>query len=92
MMYTKNDLKEQLAAMGLNGGETILIHSSMKSVGQVDGGADTVLDAWSEFFADGLLLLPTHTAWRDLAEMQRSTLRERNTVTRPARRAAVMTG
>lgn len=33
MMYTKNDLKEQLAAMGLNGGETILIHSSMKAVG-----------------------------------------------------------
>ena len=51
-MYTKNDLKEQLAAMGLNGDETILIHSSMKAVGQVDGGADTVLDAWSEFFAD----------------------------------------
>lgn len=63
MMYTKNDLKEQLAAMGLNGDETILIHSSMKAVGQVDGGADTVLDAWSEFFADGLLLLPTHT-WK----------------------------
>ena len=62
-MYTKNDLKEQLAAMGLNGGETILIHSSMKAVGQVEGGADTVLDAWSEFFADGLLLLPTHT-WK----------------------------
>lgn len=67
MMYTKNDLKEQLAAMGLNGGETILIHSSMKSVGQVDGGADTVLDAWSEFFADGLLLLPTHT-WKNVNE------------------------
>lgn len=63
MMYTKNDLKKQLEAMGLNGGETILIHSSMKAVGQVDGGADTVLDAWSEFFADGLLLLPTHT-WK----------------------------
>lgn len=64
-MYTKNDLKKQLAAMGLNGGETILIHSSMKAIGQVDGGADTVLDAWSEFFAGGLLLLPTHT-WKNV--------------------------
>ena len=30
--------------MGLTRQETILIHSSMKSIGPVDGGADTVLD------------------------------------------------
>ena len=29
--------------MGLTGQETILIHSFMKSIGPVDGGADTVL-------------------------------------------------
>ena len=63
MAYTKADLKHDLAAMGLTGNETILIHSSMKSIGPVEGGADTVLDAWMEFFAEGLLLLPTHT-WR----------------------------
>ena len=49
--------------MGLTGRETILIHSSMKSIGDVAGGADTVLDALMEFFSDGLLLLPTHT-WK----------------------------
>lgn len=48
--------------MGLTGTETILIHSSMKSIGEVEGGADTVLDVLMEFFAGGLLL-PTHT-WR----------------------------
>ena len=32
--------------MGLNGTETILIHSSMKAIGDVEGGAETVLDAW----------------------------------------------
>ena len=62
-MYTKNNLKEQLSSMGLCGDETILIHSSMKSIGEVEGGADTVLDTWIEFFKDGLLLLPTHT-WK----------------------------
>lgn len=61
MAYTKADLKHDLAAMGLTGNETILIHSSMKSIGPVEGGADTVLDAWMEFFAEGLLLLPTHS-------------------------------
>ena len=59
MAYTKADLKHDLAAMGLTGNETILIHSSMKSIGTVEGGADTVLDALMEFFAEGLLLLPT---------------------------------
>lgn len=53
-MYTKNQLKEQLKNMGLAGNETILVHSSMKSIGAVDGGADTVLDALIEYFEDGL--------------------------------------
>ena len=53
MAYTKADLKHDLAAMGLTGNETILIHSSMKSIGTVEGGADTVLDALMEFFAEG---------------------------------------
>ena len=35
---------QDLAAMGLTGTETILIHSSMKAIGVVEGGADTVLD------------------------------------------------
>ena len=44
MTYTKQTLQQDLAAMGLNGTETILIHSSMKAIGVVEGGADTVLD------------------------------------------------
>ena len=43
-MYTKEQLKKQVENMGLTGEETILIHSSMKSIGEVEGGADTVLD------------------------------------------------
>ena len=60
-MYTKEELKQQLRNVGLTGKETILIHSSMKAIGEVEGGADIVLDAWMEYFAEGLLLLPTHT-------------------------------
>ena len=60
-MYTKEELKQQLQNAGFTGKETILIHSSMKAIGEVEGGADTVLDAWMEYFAEGLLLLPTHT-------------------------------
>ena len=39
-MYTKEQLKKQVENMGLTGEETILIHSSMKSIGEVEGGAD----------------------------------------------------
>ena len=49
-MYTKEDLKEYLKAMGLTGKETILVHSSMKSIGEVEGRADTVIDALIEYF------------------------------------------
>ncbi|MDE6700020.1 MAG: AAC(3) family N-acetyltransferase [Acetatifactor sp.] len=69
MKYTKSDLKRQLQDMGLQGDETILIHSSMKAIGSVEGGADAVLDALMEFFRDGLLLLPTHT-WKTVHEEQ----------------------
>lgn len=65
MTYTKQTLQQDLAAMGLTGTETILIHSAMKSIGAVEGGADTVLDALMEFFAEGLLLLPTNT-WQSI--------------------------
>lgn len=61
MSYTKEDLKEQLKEMGLRPTDTVLMHSSMKAMGDVEGGADTVLDALMEYFAEGLLLLPTHT-------------------------------
>ncbi len=65
--YTKELLKNQLAEMGLDGTETIMIHSSMKSIGDVEGRADTVVDALMEFFSDGLLLTPTHT-WNQMSE------------------------
>ncbi len=66
-MYTKEDLKMQLKNMGLKGTDTVFIHSSMKAIGEVQGRADTVLDAWMEYFEEGLLLLPTHT-WKQMSE------------------------
>lgn len=64
-MHTKVSLIEQLNKAGIDHNGTLLMHSSMKQIGEVEGGADTVLDALSEYMADGLLVLPTHT-WRDI--------------------------
>ena len=65
-MYTKSDLMTGLAALNIDPRGTLLVHSSMKAIGPVEGGADTVLDALSEYMKDGLLVLPTHT-WRSVA-------------------------
>ena len=60
-MYTKQDLIKDIAAVGIRRTDTLLVHSSMKAIGEVEGGADTVLDAFMEYMEPGLLILPTHT-------------------------------
>lgn len=65
-MYNKNDLKKDLASMGLVNTDALMVHSSMKAVGDVDGGADTVVDAFIEYFDKGLFMVPTHT-WKQMS-------------------------
>lgn len=62
-MYTQAELLNQLEQLGIDKEGTLLVHSSFKSMGQIEGGPDTVLDSLSTFMKDGLLVLPTHT-WR----------------------------
>ncbi len=59
--HTQASLQEQLEQLGIDGTGTLLVHSSMRSIGQVEGGADTVLDALSTYMKEGLLVLPAHT-------------------------------
>lgn len=66
-MYTKEDLIQQLKEMGLKPDDTLMVHSSMKAMGNVEGGADTVVDALMEYFREGLLMTPTHT-WKQMSE------------------------
>lgn len=66
-MYRKEDLLADIKKMGIDPHGTILIHSSMKSIGEVEGGGDTVIDAWCEYMKDGLLIFPTHT-WNILKD------------------------
>ncbi|RAV22589.1 AAC(3) family N-acetyltransferase [Paenibacillus contaminans] len=58
---TKASLLQDLDNLKIAPHGTLLVHSSMKSIGDVEGGPDTVLDALSEYMKDGLLVLPTHT-------------------------------
>ena len=61
MTHTYESLIAQLEELGIDRQGTLLMHSSTKSMGEVEGGADTVLNALSDYMKDGLLVLPTHT-------------------------------
>jgi len=60
-MYTKEKLKRQMAEMGLKSTDTVLIHISLKAVGETENGADGIIDAFGEYLSEGLFLVPTHT-------------------------------
>lgn len=64
-MFTKDQLKSQLQQMGLRSSDTVLIHTSYKAVGDVEGGIDAFLNAFCEYLSDGLFIVPTHT-WADV--------------------------
>ena len=57
-MHTLISLQNNLRAMGIAPADTVLLHSSMKKIGPVQGGADTVLDALQDYLTPGLLVLP----------------------------------
>ncbi|MEA1965099.1 MAG: AAC(3) family N-acetyltransferase [Candidatus Aerophobetes bacterium] len=62
MRVTKDRIKKDLQTLGLKKGDRVFMHSSLKSVGYVKGGADTVIDAIMEVVGeDGLLMVPTFT-------------------------------
>ena len=61
MKYTKNDIKEQLSALGIKPGDTVLIHTAYSKIGEVEGGPDAFIDAFCEYLEGGRFIVPTHT-------------------------------
>ena len=68
-MPSKEQIKKELAAMGISGTDTVLIHTSLKAVGHVEGGPDALIDAFCEHLDQGLFLIPTHT-WANVNRHQ----------------------
>lgn len=66
-MLTKEELKNQLKKLGILPTDTVMIHTSLKAVGEVEGGPDGFLDAFCEYLKDGLFLVPTHT-WEEVTK------------------------
>jgi aminoglycoside N3'-acetyltransferase len=59
-MLTKNELVTGFKNTGLAAGDVVLVHSSYKSLGGVEGGPQTVIDALLEVLTPaGTLIIPT---------------------------------
>ena len=57
---TRRDISDALSDLGLPRGAVVFMHSSLSSIGEVDGGADTVVDAVLDVLGpDGTLAVPT---------------------------------
>lgn len=58
---TKEEIINDLKKLGLEKGNIVLVHSSLTSIGYVEGGADTVVDALLETVGQkGTVLMPAY--------------------------------
>lgn len=59
-MIDQATLKQQLRNLGIRPGMSLLVHSALRRVGPVDGGADTVIDTLLELLGpEGTLMMST---------------------------------
>ena len=62
MSVTRSKLAEGFHRLGLRPGDAVVVHSSLRSLGHVEGGAESVIDALLDVIEpQGLLVLPTFT-------------------------------
>ena len=59
-MLTQSEIQQSLKDLGLGPGDHVLVHSSLSSLGPVEGGAVTVVDAFLDVLSpEGTLVVPT---------------------------------
>lgn len=107
LVTTRSELVELFHKLGLNEGDEVMVHSSMKSLGFVVNGAIDVIDALIECVdvGKGTILMPTHTGqltdpayWKnpkiekELVETVRNSIRPFDKKLTPVRGRGVVSG
>lgn len=74
-MYSKEMIFKQLKAMNAPQDRIVLMHTSLKAVGEVEGRGEGLLEILIEYFTEkgGLFCVPTHT-WANMGHPDRITL------------------
>lgn len=60
-MLRKEDIHAFLDETGAKKDGTILVHTSMRAIGDVENGCDGLIDGFCSYLTEGLFLVPTHT-------------------------------
>lgn len=66
-IYTKEDILFQLNQLNIPRGKVVLMHTSLRLIGNIEGGPKALLDILIEYFTKdgGLFCVPTHT-WNNM--------------------------
>lgn len=63
-MLDREMIAYSLSLLGVKSGDALLVHSALTALGEVDGGADTVIDGMLDTLGkDGTLIMSTLTGW-----------------------------
>ena len=66
VVVQKEDIKRGLSQLGIKAGDMAMVHSSLKSLGYIPGGAMTVIEALEETIGEeGILAMPALVACAD---------------------------
>ncbi len=81
-MFGKEEIINQLENMGAPKNSIVIVHVSLRAVGEIEGGAQTLLDAMIEYFTaeGGVLCVPAHT-WANFYEGNKVVLDENSSKT-----------
>ncbi len=59
MMLTLNEMKKTLNSLEIEPNSILLVHSSLKALGHIEGGAEAVIEALESVVSKGTLVMPT---------------------------------
>lgn len=73
-MFTRKELLTQLEQMRHVKGKIVTVHTSLKAVGEIEGGGEVLLSLLIDFFTKdgGILCLPTHTWDSDVYDRRKA--------------------
>lgn len=71
-MFSKSDILKALEPLKKAVGKPVIVHTSLRAIGEIDGGGDTLLNCLIDFFTQngGLLLIPTHTWDKEILDLR----------------------
>ncbi len=69
-MLTKEYLIERLKEFGIESDSILMVHSSLKALGPIDGGAETVIEVVEDAVKDGTIVFPALLIdeWREVID------------------------